>query len=282
MYNTIAINPGYAGTRETTSIFGLHRNQWVGLDGAPVTNNISIQTPLNLGGFGMGLSLVNDKIGPSQENNISLDLAYRININDNYKLSFGIKTSFDLLSVDFSKLNVYDRNDNSFETNIRNRFSPNFGVGVFLYSENTYIGISAPRILETTHYENNVQSSSTQTRLAKEKSHYYFIVGHVFSLNEDFKFKPSILTKVVQGSPLQIDLSANALYSEKYMMGLAYRFGSSFSALAGFQVSDSWFIGYSYDMETTKLRNYNSGSHEIFLRFELFNKYSKVASTRFF
>jgi type IX secretion system PorP/SprF family membrane protein len=118
--------------------------------------------------------------------------------------------------------------------------------------------------------------------VATEKIHYYFIAGHVFDLSANVQFKPSVLTKMVQGAPLQVDLSGNFLINEKFTAGLAYRWDASFSGLVGFQVSNSWFIGYSYDMDTTKLANYNSGSHEIFLRYELFHKNNRIISPRFF
>ena len=90
------------------------------------------------------------------------------------------------------------------------------------------------------------------------------------------------LAKAVQGAPLQVDLSGNFMFNDKFLIGAAYRWSASVSAMVGFQVSDSWFIGYGYDLETTKLANYNSGSHELFLRYELFNKYNKIISPRFF
>jgi type IX secretion system PorP/SprF family membrane protein len=108
------------------------------------------------------------------------------------------------------------------------------------------------------------------------------MAGHVFDLTGNVKFKPSILTKVVPGIPLQLDLSGNFLINEKFVAGIAYRWSAAISAMVGFQASDSWFIGYAYDLETTRLANYNSGSHEIFLRYELFNKYDRMKSPRFF
>jgi len=104
----------------------------------------------------------------------------------------------------------------------------------------------------------------------------------VFDVNDNLQFKPSLLTKMVQGAPLQVDLSGNFLINKKFNAGLAYRLSASFSALAGFQVSDSWLIGYAYDRETTNLANYNSGSHELFLRFELVKRNVKIISPRFF
>ncbi len=281
MYNTIVVNPAYAGSREAMSIFALHRTQWVGLDGAPVTNNFSMHTPINGSNVGIGLSVINDRIGPSDENNIAVDFSYSIHTSDRYKLSFGLKASANLLNVDFSKLHIYNPGDPRFQDNIDNKFSPNIGVGLYLHSDNTYFGLSAPYLLETNHFDDTANNNAS-TFMASERLHFYFIAGHVFDLSANVQFKPSVLTKMVQGAPLQVDLSGNFLINEKFTAGLAYRWDSSFSGLVGFQVSDSWFVGYAYDMDTTKLANYNSGSHELFLRYELFNKNDRIISPRFF
>lgn len=280
MYNTTVVNPAYAGTRESLSIFALHRAQWVGLEGAPSTNNFSINTPIG-NNVGLGLSFVNDKIGPSDENNIAIDFSYSIAVSEAYKLSFGLKGSANLLNVDFSKLNIYNPGDPRFQDNIDNRFSPNIGVGLYLHSDNTYFGLSAPSLLESKHFDGTATNSATSF-IAAERTHYYLIAGHVFDFSDNLQFKPSVLSKMVQGAPLQVDLSGNFLINKKFTAGIAYRWDAAFSALAGFQVNDSWFIGYAYDRETTKLANYNSGSHELFLRFELFKRTEKIISPRFF
>ena len=281
MYNTININPGYAGSREAMSVFALHRTQWVGLDGAPVTNTASVNTPINDSNLGLGVSIMNDRIGPSDENNIAIDFSYTINTSERYKLSFGLKASANLLNVDFNKLNQYDQNDYTFDTNIDNKFSPNIGLGFYLHSDNAYVGLSAPYLLETKHFD-RYAATGANSHVAKEKINLYLIAGHVFDLSYNVKFKPSLLTKYVQGAPLQVDLSTNFMFNDKFVAGLAYRWSAAVSAMVGFQASDSWFIGYGYDLETTRLSNYNSGSHEIFLRYELFNKYTKIISPRFF
>ena len=240
MYNTSIVNPAYAGSRETLSIFGLHRAQWVGLEGAPSTNNFSINSPVGKN-VGLGLTIVNDKIGPSDENNFAVDFSYGFNVSESYKLSFGLKGSANILNVDFTKLNIYNPGDPRFQDNIDNRFTANVGAGIYLNSEKTYIGLSAPYIIESKHYDGTAPSGAS-TFIASEKRHYYFIAGHVFDLNNSLKFKPSLLTKMVQGAPLQLDLSGNFLINDKFTAGLAYRLNASFSALAGFQVSDSIFI----------------------------------------
>lgn len=280
MYNTININPAYAGSRESMSIFALHRTQWVGLDGAPVTNTASINTPINGSNIGLGLSIMNDKIGPSDENNISVDFSYTVYLSETYKLSFGLKASANLMNIDFTKLNQYDKNDYSFDANIDNKFSPNIGAGLYLHSDNTYIGLSVPNLLETKHFDRYASKGSSL--VAKEVINYYFIAGHVFDLTSDIKFKPSVLAKIVYDAPLQVDISGNFMFSEKFVVGLAYRWSVAMSAMVGFKATDTWFIGYGYDLETTKLSNYNSGSHELFLRYELFNKYDNIISPRFF
>jgi len=275
MYNTININPAYAGSRGVMSIFGLHRTQWVGLDGAPTTNAFSLNTPLNNSNLGIGLSFVNDKLGPTTDNTISADVSYTLQMANEYKLSFGVKASGNIFNLDVNKLNPTNSGDPNLQ-NFKNEFSPNFGAGVYLHSDKLYLGLSVPNFLEDSKYNDN------DVAVFKERMNFYFIGGYVFDLSPSIKFKPAVLSKVVQGAPLQVDGSANFLFFDKLMLGAAYRWDAAVSALAGFQVTDGLFIGYSYDRETTKLRNYNSGSHEVFLRFELFNKVSKMVSPRFF
>lgn len=274
MYNTVNINPAYAGSRELLSVFLLHRNQWVGLDGAPVTNNVAINTPLGDTNFGLGISIVNDKIGPTTENTISADLAYFISVSQNYKLSVGIKGTANLFNLEVNKLNIRDQNDPQFQ-NLKSNFTPNLGAGLYLFSEKNYFGISVPNAFETTHYNDN------SIAITKEKMHYYIIGGHVFDITEKLKFKPAFLSKIVEGAALQLDVTANFLINDKLTLGAAYRLDAAISGLVGFQISDAWFIGYGYDRETTKLSNYNSGSHEIFLRYEVFTT-NRISSPRFF
>lgn len=277
MYNTININPAYAGSRGAMSVFAMHRTQWVGLDGAPVTNTASINTPLNNSNLGLGVSFINDRIGPTNENTISADLSYSVQISNSYKLSFGIKATANIFNLDMSKLNpeIAFPLDPSMQ-NIDNEFTPNIGSGIYLHSDKAYVGISIPNFIESNRYDDN------EYKIATEKINYYLIAGYVFDLNPELKFKPAILTKFVEGAPLQVDISGNFMFSEKFTIGLAYRWSAALSAMVGFQVSDGMYIGYGYDRETTRLNNYNSGSHEIFLRYEIFKNNNKITTPRFF
>lgn len=274
MYNTIVVNPAYAGSRGALSIFGLYRTQWVGLDGAPVSNSFSVNTPIKNSNLGIGVSFLNDQIGPTVENSISVDVSYTIKTSETYKLSFGAKGTGSFFNLDSSLLNPEDQTDLYLQS--FNEFSPNIGAGVYFHSDKLYIGFSAPNLLETKHYDDN------EVAIIVDQINYYFMAGYVFDLSESVKFKPAFLTKIVQGAPLQLDLSGNFMFNEKFVLGAAYRVDAAVSLMAGFQISQGLYIGYGYDMDTTELQNYNYGSHEIFLRFELFKNINKFTTPRFF
>jgi len=276
MYNTIAINPAYAGSRGVISIFGLYRTQWVGLDGAPETSSFSINTPVGEN-VGLGVSLINDKIGPTSENNLAADFSYTIPASETARLSFGIKGSANLFTLDPAKLTPEDQGDPQFQ-DLRNKFTPNIGAGIYWHTDKAYVGLSVPNFIQTNRYDDN------DVAIYKDQIHYYFIAGYVFNLDayETIKFKPATLIKMVEGSPLQIDASANFMFNDKFVIGVAYRWNASVSALAGFQITEGLYLGYAYDLETTQLVKYNSGSHEIFLRFEFLNKNAGIISPRFF
>ncbi len=283
-FNPLVINPAYAGNREVTSILGLHRSQWVGLDGAPRTQNLTVHSPIGiLGKVGLGLSIVNDALGPARETYFNVDFSYTVQTSLEGKLSFGLKGVLNMLDVDFSRTDPFNSNDPLLASNIDNKISPNVGVGIFYHNDNFYAGLSAPNLLQTDHYDRSGTSGS-QSFIAEERIHYYGLVGYVFDVSEDVKFKPSTMIKMVSGAPLQVDLSANFMFYDKLTLGAAYRWSAALSGMIGFQVSDGMMLGMAYDRETTELGNalYNNGSYEVFLRFELFKSYNKMLTPRFF
>lgn len=283
MYNPLVVNPAYAGSRGVASIMGLHRSQWVGLDGAPRTQTLSIHTPLQNSRVGLGLSIVNDALGPTDETYIAADFSYTIPVSQNGKLSLGLKGGAHLLNVDFTRLNIRDGNDVLLQNNIDNKLSPTVGVGAYYHTDKFYVGVSTPNLLKTDHFDAS-NNNNGATYIAKERIHYFATAGYVFDLNDNIKFKPTTLVKVVTGAPLQVDVTANFLISEKLTLGAAYRWSAAVTGLVGFQVSDQIMIGFAYDRETTELGNsvYNDGSYELFLRFELFNSYNRLITPRFF
>ncbi|KAA5821122.1 type IX secretion system membrane protein PorP/SprF [Algibacter amylolyticus] len=287
MYNTISINPAYAGSRETLSVVGLHRSQWVGLEGGPTTQTLSVHTPLRNDRIGVGLSFINDQLGYENFSYLYGDFSYTLPVGEKHKLAFGIKGGFTQYSLDQSLLNdtsdpeLANAVNDPFFDDVSNRWSPNIGLGVFYHSDKWYLGLSAPRILNT-DYNNGKQGELDY--IALERISYYFTGGYVFNLNESTKFKPAMLLKATNGAPLSFDITANFLFNETVWLGAAYRVNESAAALGGiadFQVSKQIRLGYAYEYPISDIRPYTSGTHEILLMYELF-KSKRIKSPRYF
>lgn len=281
MYNTLAINPAYAGSRGVFNIGALYRSQWVGLDGAPTTQTLNLNTPVSER-VGMGLSVVNDEIGNGTNQDTYFDAVVSYTIPTSYKgrMSFGIKAGGHMLNIDFTKLQNYDASIPVSTPNIDQKFSPNFGAGVYYHNDHFYLGLSVPNFLETEHFDN----SGGVSYLAQERMNWYLITGHVFELAYNLKFKPALLLKAVNGAPLQADVSANFLLNNNFSFGVAYRWDAAWSALFGLQMTDRIMLGLAYDRETTELGNtaFNDGSFEVFLRYEFRNRNHRILTPRFF
>jgi type IX secretion system PorP/SprF family membrane protein len=287
MFNTMSVNPAYAGSRGQLSVAALYRSQWVGLKGGPVTQTLNLHSPIRNSKLGYGLSIVNDEIGEGvvQETFFDGVVSYSVDVSLDGKLSFGLKFGGNLLNLDFEKLRQREGFEEAVNTeNIQNKFSPNFGLGVYYHTNKFYAGLSAPNLLETEHFDRSGNDANSIDFLAKERINFYLITGYVFDLNSNFKFKPALLTKVVGGAPLQIDISGTFLFNDRFHLGAAYRWDAAISALAGFQISDQFMIGLAYDRETTELggTQFNDGSFEVFLRFELVKSFQRLVSPRFF
>lgn len=282
MYNPLSVNPAYAGTRDVLSVIGLYRTQWVGLDGAPSTMNFGLHSPVGKK-VGLGLNITRDEIFISNETFIDAMFSYTLDVSEKGKLSLGLKAGGHILDINSNRANVGPfQNDALAEINI-NKFSPQFGAGVFYYTDKFYLGASVPNVLQTEHFdEESISNNSNSSAVAEERVNFYAISGYVFDITDNLKFKPAVLTKIVAGTPLQLDLSANFLIHDRFTIGAAYRWSAALSGLAGFQISDQLMIGFAYDWETTDLQQYNDGSYEVFLRFELFNRNEGLTNPRFF
>ena len=287
MYNTMTINPAYAGSREALSIVGLHRSQWVGLDGAPRTQSLAFHSPFSQNSrIGLGVSIVNDALGPIDETYVDANFSYTIPIGVKRHLSFGLRGGFHLLNIDLMGLGQFNQGDPLFGADIDNKLSPQLGAGIYYRTDKFYVGASVPNLLETDHFDSDSLSSDSDgvSFLAEERMNYYLITGYVFDISDNLKFKPALLSKLVFGSPLQVDVSANFLIYNRLILGAAYRWSAAFSGMVGFQVSDTMLLGFSYDRETTELGNtdFNDGSYELTIRFELFKKFDRILTPRFF
>lgn len=269
MNNMSVINPAYAtATPAILNLGSLYRSQWTGIEGAPKTLTLFAHTPVNKK-IETGLSLISDNIGDGakKETNFFADFAYILQLNEKQNLSFGVKAGFTSISTNFNgfRLNSGDvSTDKAFAENV-NETVPNIGVGAYYFTDNYYVGISAPNLLSAEHIKERSEINS----FGPQEIHTYFTGGYVFDINESFKIKPAFMAIFVKGAPVTVDLTANVLYNEKFELGVAYRFNDSVSLLMNVNVTPNLKIGYSYDYTVSNLSQFDSGSHEIGLYYNL-------------
>lgn len=265
MYNMSVVNPAYATDNPGMLNGGLiYRSQWVGIDGAPSTASFFAHTPVSER-VELGISLVHDEIGDViKENNITADFAYVLPLDDNgNKLSFGVKGGLTTFDGDLSRLVLNQPDDPAFQ-NVSEVF-PVFGVGAFWFGEKYYLGASAPNLFTAKHIENE----QGLARLGEENIHYFLTGGYVFDINEDFKFKPAFMARGVEGAPLSVDITANVLMFNRLEAGIGYRIDNAITGLVNFAVTPGLRVGYAYDYTTSNLGDYNDGTHEFLLLFDL-------------
>jgi type IX secretion system PorP/SprF family membrane protein len=263
MYNIGSFNPAYVGSVEKMEIAGLYRAQWIDIEGAPTTIRFGVNLPFANDRNGLGFNVVNDQLGPSTQTYIDVAYSHQIKLSEDTKLSFGIDAGGSLLDVDFSKGSFQDPNEPILEGENINKFYPTLGAGAFLYSDDWYMGVSVPNFLTNDIYNEEVAT------IVEDKVQFNFIGGYVFEVSDGLKFKPAFLVNYLQGSPVNVNVSTNFLISDVVTLGASYRWDNAVSGLAGVQVSNGIFMGYSYDYNTNGLGEYNSGSHEIILKFYL-------------
>lgn len=282
MYNTLVINPAYAGSRDALTVTALHRSQWVDFKGAPLTQTVTAHGPLKNEHIGLGLSLTNDKIGPSNNTAVFADFAFRIKLNENSKLALGLSAGANIFQAKLSTLNLDQESDPVFQDNIRNRTTPNFGFGAYYSRERFYAGVSAPNLLQNNY--SVVTAADGTSLVGKEQRHFFFIAGTMIKLSENLGFKPTTLIKVTAGAPVQADLTASFVIMDRVLLGVMHRTGDSFGALVGVDITEQLHVGYSFDwsygLQTFK---YNQGSHEIMLRYDFLSASKKqIHSPRYF
>ncbi|WP_042497067.1 PorP/SprF family type IX secretion system membrane protein [Algibacter lectus] len=276
MYNMSIVNPAYMINEPSlVEVGALHRTQWVGIDGAPKTTNVFANIPLNEK-IELSVNYLNDNIGGNvntSENVFNVDAAYKINLNKELNLSFGLKAGFDHLN--FSAIGSNVSADPSFGNT--NKTVLNIGAGAFLFHENYYVGLSSPNLIPA-------DLSVNDGVIYNNSIHGFLIAGYIYELNDLFKIKPSTVMKFAGGAPLSFDVSANVLYDNKFELGVSYRYQDAVSGLAVFNITPDLRIGYSHDFNTSQLKSYNNGSHEFVLlyRFDVLGLSKKYSSPRFY
>ncbi|WP_375253588.1 PorP/SprF family type IX secretion system membrane protein [Dokdonia donghaensis] len=279
MYNQGVVNPAYMINEPGLIRIGsLYRSQWVGLEGAPTTANVFANIPLNER-VEIGVNYVNDQIGDVlTTNNFNVNFAYRINVAESTNLSFGLKLGVDNQSLDFTGQNI--TGDQAFQNG--QTTSLNVGAGVFLFKENYYVGLSSPSVIPY-KIENRFEDGGSSVLYKKDPT-AYLMAGYVYEVTDMLKIKPSGVAKWVSGAPLTFDLSVNALYDDKFELGVSYRHQDAIAALAGFNITNSLKLGYSYDFNVSDLNSFNNGSHEIVLlyTFDILGLQKRYISPRFY
>jgi type IX secretion system PorP/SprF family membrane protein len=280
MYNMNVINPAYAGSKENLSFGVLYRRQWIEIQDAPTTFSASGSSPIGKN-VGVGLSIISDEIGPVAEQNVYGDFSYTIDVSDKHKLAFGLKAGFTIHKVDFGKIKGLPvPTEAAFQNNVNNVYA-NIGSGLFFYSDNYYISLSVPNIVNRTHL-NVGQNDGRIIKYGDETQHFFLAGGYVFNLNENLKFKPHTMIKSAFNAPTSIDLSANFLFNEVFELGATWRREDSFGAMVNYAITPNVRVGYAYDHVVSDLKVTTPSSHEVILLFDL-NFPKKVSrSSRYF
>ncbi len=305
MFNSLSFNPAYAGSKDHLAMNLIHRTQWWGIEGAPQTQSLIIHTPMPNERVGVGLSLVNDEIGPTNSIRANLSYAYRIPMGKG-KLSIGLQGGVMHWRADFNKLSLEQGSggDEAFEELTPSKLLPNFGAGIYYYTPKFYVGFASPQLIEYDLRDNEINTNVW----ARHQRHYYFSAGAAFPLKGDaLIFKPSILVKNVGllssfskdvafqdfGAPTEFDIDLSLMFQQALWVGVSFR--SAIEGIVGdqssFDSADVWAayylanglrIGVAYDYTLTKLQSVAGGSFEIMLGYEFDYKTKQVVTPRYF
>lgn len=273
--NTLFVNPAYAGSRGMLNMTAIHREQWVGFDGHPRSTTFSIHSPLSYESVGIGLTAVNDMVGPLNQTMIYGDISYTLRFkNSKSKLAFGVKGGINVINVATSGLLTTTADDPKLIQNVRNNVNPNIGFGVYYHTPFFFLGASSPKLLE--------QSYDGVTTTNLERRHYFGIIGGVIPVSNRWKLRPTGQVKMTEGAPLSAEVSLAAIFIEKVWLGAMYRWDAAAGAFVQFQLSPQFKIGFATDFGVKSIRNYNDGTFELLLSYDFKFKKEGIRSPRYF
>lgn len=264
MFNTLEINPAYAGFKQSMQFTSVFRKQFNGIKDAPQTAMISADMPIGDTKLGVGIKIVDDRISILQNFGVQSAMSYRIE-GDNSNLSFGLQIGTMNYKTDFSKLNLTNPGDPNFAQNL-NALTANFGTGMFFNTDKFYVGLSVPNLVNTQFKSGNESLSEYEL---KQSPNLYLNGGYLINLNSDFILKPSFLLRGVKGIPLNYDINANVFFKDLMSAGASYRSKSAIVGLLDFRLVPTLRLGYAYDYNLGRLNNFAKGTHEIVLRYHI-------------
>jgi type IX secretion system PorP/SprF family membrane protein len=264
MFNTLEVNPAYAGFKQSIQFTSIYRKQFNGIKDAPQTAMLTGDMPVGDTRLGVGLKIVDDRISIMQNFGAQGSMSYRIE-GANSNLAFGIQLGAMNNRTDFSQLNITNPGDPVFGTNL-NALTANFGTGIFFNTDKFYAGISSPNLIRTKLRKVDIALSEYDV---KQNMHLYLNAGYLVTLNDNFILKPSFLVRGVMGIPLNYDINANLFFRELLSAGISYRSNSALVGLLDFRLVPTLRLGYAYDYNLGRLNNFSKGTHEIILRYHI-------------
>ena len=287
MFNKLSLNPAYAVSSDYACVSCLHRSQWVGLEGAPVSQSLNVRVPFYKKNVGLGLSINHDQIGPTNSWQFNGIYAYRVDLDNQAKLGIGLQGSIRSYRVKYSETVALESGDGILPTTDQTRMIPNFGVGLYYYTPEYFVGLSAPHLLQgdLSFFDDGGNNSD----FAREEVHAFLMAGAVFNLNDAIKLKPSVLFKYVKDAPFDADIHASLIFYDTFWAGLTYRFGGlgnsggeSLDMVLQLQLSRAIRLGFAYDFTLSKVKDYSDGTFEVVLDYCLNPGNDKLTNPRFF
>jgi type IX secretion system PorP/SprF family membrane protein len=286
-FNPVYINSGYAGSRELFSGSLVHRSQWTGMPGAPVTQSLSVHSAIPKSNIGLGFQFYNDITGPMKNTGIKLTYAYHIPVGEVAKLSLGLSGMTNFIRIGLDKINVEDENDPVFYGDTYSKWVFDASTGAYFYTPDFYAGFSVNHLLQSKFGIEN----AIDPNLAKFYRQFYLTSGIVFHIFEKLDFRPSLLMKYVASAPLVTEITGSFLILKKVFVGAGFRTnkrvdmaGTDNMIIGILELDITHFLrlGYSYDYYLNRNGKYNNGTHEIMLGWDIGRNNTKKAHLRYF
>jgi type IX secretion system PorP/SprF family membrane protein len=277
MFNPFAVNPAYAGSRESMSAVLLHRSQWVGIEGAPTTQTLSLHSPLRNKKMALGLNITNDVVGPVKSLGAFGTYAYHLPFSTG-KLSLALRGGVYNATLDRSMLDFENTADRFSNTGTVTALVPSFDFGAYYYTRRFYIGGAGTHLTQQSIGYEEVLNAGGGSAFRR---HFMLGTGYAVPVNDNVVLKPSLLVKYVDGAPMNIDINFSALFKKVFWLGMSLRTAGDLVLITEFNVTDYLRIGYSYDIILNELGTYSTGSHEVFVGFDFALSKQKTVSPRF-